>query len=365
MLYPVIPLYFSHIGLSVVFIGVVEGLAEATAGLSKGYFGYLSDVTGKRKPFVQAGYGLSAIAKPLIGLVVEPFWILSMRIFERLGKGIRTAPRDAILSDQSQNETKGRVFGFHRAFDTLGAAIGPLIALIYLTYNPVHYQSLFLISLIPGVIAVTLTFFIKDVPLRQNHLAGISFNPLIFLRYWKYASANFRFVVTILLLFALVNSSDVFLLLLMKTKGLSDTEVIFVYIFYNMVYAFFSYPLGVVGDKLGLQKTFATGLLLFAIVYGGMAVSSSLSVFLFLFFVYGIYAASTEGVSKAWISNIVPSSEVATAIGFYTSLQSVCTLIASVTAGWIWSLAGASVLFGLTSIIVAIVSITLFFKKNI
>ncbi|MBS1975561.1 MAG: MFS transporter, partial [Bacteroidetes bacterium] len=146
MLYPVMPVYLKSIGFSVLFIGVLEGLAEATAGLSKGYFGRLSDNSGKRVPFVQAGYGLSAIAKPMLALFVYPLWIFFSRTLDRLGKGIRTGARDAILSDEATSETKGKIFGFHRSLDTLGAVIGPLLAVLYLYFFPGHYKSLFLLA---------------------------------------------------------------------------------------------------------------------------------------------------------------------------------------------------------------------------
>ncbi|HTP12940.1 MAG TPA: MFS transporter, partial [Bacteroidota bacterium] len=144
MLYPVMPMYLKSIGFSVVLIGILEGIAEATAGISKGYFGSLSDHLGRRRPFIQAGYALSAVSKPLMALLIQPVWVFVARTSDRLGKGIRTAARDAMLSAETTPEFKGRVFGFHRGFDTLGAAIGPSLALLYLTFHPDEYRSLFL-----------------------------------------------------------------------------------------------------------------------------------------------------------------------------------------------------------------------------
>ena len=155
MLYPVMPVFLKHIGFSIIFIGVLEGVAEAVAGLSKSYFGKLSDKSGKRLPFVQLGYALSAISKPMMAVFIFPLWIFLSRTIDRLGKGLRTGARHAMLSDEATKETKGRVFGFHRSMDTFGAVIGPSIALLYLYYHPNDYTSLFLIAFIPGIIAFT------------------------------------------------------------------------------------------------------------------------------------------------------------------------------------------------------------------
>ncbi len=161
MLYPILPLYLQSIGFSILYIGILEGLAEALAGLSKGYFGRLSDLQGKRLPFIQIGYAISALAKPLLVTFNLPLWVLFIRSADRLGKGIRTGARDALLSNATTKENKGKVFGFHRSMDTLGACIGPGISLIYLYFFPENYKSLFLLAFFPGIIAITFTFFIK------------------------------------------------------------------------------------------------------------------------------------------------------------------------------------------------------------
>ncbi len=162
MLYPIMPLFLKQIGYSAIFIGVLEGVAEAVAGLTKSYFGKRSDAMGKRLPFIQLGYGLSAISKPMLAIFIYPWWVFFSRTTDRLGKGIRTGARDAMLSDECNPETKGRVFGFHRSMDTLGAVFGPAIALIYLYFNPEHYQMLFIIAVVPGVLAIISTLFIKE-----------------------------------------------------------------------------------------------------------------------------------------------------------------------------------------------------------
>ena len=352
MLYPVMPMFLTSIGFSVILIGLLEGIAEATAGLSKGYFGNLSDRIGKRKIFVQFGYSLSAISKPMMAVLTFPLWIFGARTLDRLGKGIRTGARDAILSAETTPEFKGRIFGFHRAFDTIGAALGPFAALIFLIFYPAQYKILFLLAIIPGVFAIAMTFFVKEKfvqPIPANYSATKS-GIFSFLRYWKTASREFHLLIIGLLFFALMNSSDVLLLLMMRHQGATDQQVIGIYIFYNLVYASMSYPMGVLGDKLGLKTIFIIGLVLFAIVYGGIIFLASMPALLVLFFIYGIYAASTEGISKAWISNIVPKNEVATAIGFYTGMQSICTLLASSLAGWLWYTFSPAITFGVSAI---------------
>jgi len=355
MLYPVMPIYLKSIGFSILLIGVLEGFAEAIAGLSKGYFGKKSDTIGKRLPFVQIGYFLSAISKPLLVVFTFPIWIFLSRTIDRLGKGIRTGARDALLSDEATKETKGRVFGFHRSMDTFGAVVGPLFALLYLAWKPEDYKTLFYISIIPGVLAISFTFFLKEKAKNQV-LTAKKVRFFDFLTYWKQSPLKYRKLVLGLLVFALFNSSDVFLLLKIKEAGFDDVTLIGVYIFYNFIYAFFAFPLGSLADKLGMKKVFVGGLFLFAFVYLGMAFASQKEVYFLLFFIYGIYAAATDGISKAWISTISAKENTATAIGTYAAFQSLAALFSSAFAGLIWFVFGANPLFifsGLATLIVA------------
>ena len=353
MLYPIMPIYLKTIGFSIVLIGILEGVAEATAGISKGYFGKLSDTSGRRAPFVQIGYTLSAISKPMMALFVYPLWIFFARTIDRFGKGIRTGARDAILSDEATSATKGKVFGFHRSMDTLGAVIGPSLALVYLYFNPQDYKTLFYIAFFPGLLAILSTFYLKDKkkPANQPKVSTPFFS---FLKYWKASPTAYRKLVIGLLVFTLFNSSDVFLLLKAKQSGMDDTMVIGAYIFYNIIYALFAFPVGILADRVGLKKIFIIGLALFAAVYFGMAVNTNLYFFFGLFFLYGVYASATEGISKAWISNITNKKDTATAIGTYTGLQSICTMLASSLTGFIWFQYGATAAF------VATASVTVF-----
>ena len=363
MLIPVMPLFLKNIGFTVVFIGVLEGIAEAVAGLSKMYFGRQSDIRGRRLPFVQLGYALSAISKPMMAFFVYPLWIFFARTMDRFGKGIRTGARDALLSDEATPETKGRVFGFHRSMDTFGAVLGPAIALVYLYFYPLDYKTLFLITFLPGIGVILLTLLIKEKKraLQEKNKAK---NPFHFFSYWRNSNPLYKKLLTGLLLFALFNSADVFLLLKMKETGMTDTAVIGIYIFYNLVFAILAYPVGVLADKMGLKKIFLFGLAIFALVYTGFAINDNLLVFILLFFLYGVYQAATDGVSKAWISNIVDKSETATAIGTYTGFQSICSLIASSLCGILWYNFGAMTTFFVTAGVTVTVIIYLSFFKD-
>ncbi len=351
MLYPVMPLYLKSIGFSIVLIGVLEGFAEATAGLSKGYFGKLSDVRGKRLPFVQLGYFFSALSKPMMAIFTWPLWVFSARTLDRLGKGIRTGARDALLSAEATPQTRATVFGFHRGMDTLGAAIGPLLALAFLYFYPSSYRTLFFLAFIPGLIGVFTTFWIKEKPMETPDLTkrpGL----FSFLKYIPYSKPEYRWLLSGLIAFTLFNSSDIFLLLMLKHHGLSDTEMIGAYIFYNLIYALCAYPIGILADKIGLKKMFVAGLLIFAATYFGMAMAQETWMLYLLFLGYGVYAAATEGVSKAWISNVCEKQDTATAIGTYEGLRSIATMLSSSLAGLIWFYYSPETAFMVTAIAV-------------
>ncbi len=361
MLYPVMPVFLKSIGFSFLLIGILEGFAEAVAGLSKSYFGKMSDSTGKRLPFIQLGYVLSAVSKPMMAIFIYPLWIFFARTIDRIGKGLRTGARDAMLSDESTKENKAKVFGFHRGMDTLGAVVGPAIALVYLYFYPQNYKTLFFLAFIPGIIAILLTLFIKEKKMAVPVSPGKNGKKLFaFIHYWKSSPQEYRRLVSGLLLFAMFNSSDVFLLLKMKESGLTDIAVIGVYIFYNLMYAMMAYPVGILADKLGLKKIFIAGLFLFTIVYFGFAFNKSVFIFFMLFFLYGLYAAATEGISKAWIANIVAKNETATAIGTYTGFQSICALFASSLTGLLWLTFGGVVTFATSAFVTLVVILYLF-----
>ncbi len=362
MLYPVMPLYLKEIGFSMIAIGILEGVAEAVAGLSKGYFGAWSDSAGKRMPFVRWGYGLSAASKPLLAVFSFLPWVFFCRTMDRIGKGLRTAPRDALLSDEATKETKARVFGFHRSLDTIGAMLGPAAALLFLHYFPGEYKELFLWAFIPGVAAIIVTLLIRERKRTSISSNQKTFSLKISFQYLPKAGKDYQLLVIPMLVFALFNSSDVFLLLRMKEAGLSDTSLIGVYIFYNAVYAALAYPLGHLADKIGMKKILLTGLILFATVYFGISVLNNWLAFAVIFLLYGCYAAATEGITKAWISNIAPKEETATAIGTYEGFRNIAAMFASFIAGILWHQFGAAAAFLATACVTVLVVVFMLFK---
>lgn len=293
-------------------------------------------------------------------MFIYPLWIFLARTIDRMGKGVRTGARDALLSDEATKDTKGKVFGFHRSMDTFGAVLGPTLALLYLYYHPGEYVTLFFIAFIPGFLAVLSTFLLKGND-KKMPVPAVRPGLFSFLAYWRDGPAPYRKLVIGLLLFTLFNSSDVFLLLKAKQSGLDDTAVIGIYIFYNLVYALFAFPIGILADKVGLKIIFISGLALFAIVYAVMSFNNDIVVFCILFFMYGIYASATEGISKAWISNISDGKDTATAIGTFAGLQSICTMMASSLAGMIWYYFGAAATFAVTAIATVLIIIYFLF----
>lgn len=357
MLYPVTPIFLSALGTSMAMIGLIEGLAEITAGLLKGYFGALSDKTGKRSVFVATGYGLSALVKPLPGLIETMPAVLFSRITDRIGKGMRTAPRDALLAGYSEGNT-GAVFGFHRAMDTLGAAIGPIAALVLLAYFPGNYSLIFLLAFVPSVIAVAFTLIVKDKPAVAKQR-----NKGHYIEFWKSSPKSYKVLLILITLFSFVNSSDVFLILRSKSSFKSDTLAISGYIFYNLVYAAASYPIGVIADRLGKRRIFIGGLIIFSIVYFGFASTGSMAVIWALFALYGIYAASTEGVAKAWVSDFIHDEFRGSAIGLLTMLSSLAVMAGSVMTGFLWDQSGPALPFYISSVASFLIAIILLIIK--
>jgi len=356
MLYPVTPIFLTTVlGSSMAVVGLIEGIAEVTAGLLKGYFGNLSDKLGKRSIFVVFGYGISALAKPLPGIIQNVPLVLISRVSDRIGKGIRTAPRDALLAGYSDGNS-GAVFGFHRAMDTLGAAIGPVLALVLLNFYPNNFRLIFLVAFVPSLIAVVFTLRVKD-----NKIQATLKSKKNYFEFWKSAPLQYKYVLVLITLFSFVNSSDVFLILKSQNISKSGSLAIFGYVFYNIIYAALSYPLGGISDKMGKQKIFSFGLLIFSLVYFGFAFVNSTNFIWILFSLYGLYAASTEGVSKAWISDLIPNEQRGTAIGLLTMLSGLSTMFGSFLTGILWDRFGSSIPFLISAIISLIISLLTMF----
>jgi MFS family permease len=360
MLYPVTPLFLTAVlGSSMAVVGLIEGLAEITAGLMKGYFGLLSDKTGKRKIFVQVGYGLSGVVKSLPGIFPYVSTVFISRIADRIGKGIRTSPRDALLGSYSNKNNSGAVFGFHRSMDTLGAVAGPLAAIILLCFFPANYILVYLIAFIPSMLAIAFTFFVKEVktPPAEN---GSS---ITFMTFWKTAPANYKYVVSIITLFSIVNSSDVFLILRSQDISNSDALAIAGYVFFNIVYATTSYPLGMISDKIGKKYIVSAGLAVFSIVYLIFALYQSIIIIWLCFALYGIYSASTEGIIKAWVNDLVDPSFKGSAIGLLNGMMSLGVLSGSFFTGLLWDAYGFQLPFLISSAVSLIAALMLLVKK--
>ncbi len=358
MLYPVTPIFLTTVlGTSMAAVGIIEGLAEVTAGLLKGYFGFLSDKLGKRSIFVMIGYGLSAISKPLPGLLPHFSTVLFSRISDRIGKGIRTAPRDALLASYADGNT-GAVFGFHRGMDTLGAAIGPIVSLILLAFYPENYTLIFLIAFVPSVIAMGFTFLVKDKQFISKSKDKRSYSA-----FWQSSPSEYKRLIVLLTFFSLVNSSDVFLILKSRDISQSSTLAMAGYIFYNLIYAAFSYPAGILSDKFGKKKIFVAGLLIFSLVYFGFGISGNFVLMWFLFALYGIYASATEGVAKAWVSDLIPDEYRSSAIGLLTMLSSFAVMFGSVLTGFLWDQFGSAIPFYISSAVSFIICLILMKSK--
>ena len=359
MLYPVTPIFLTAVlGSSMAVVGIIEGIAEFIAGLLKGYFGKLSDNVGKRSIFIVIGYGLSAISKPLPGIFQNIPIVLFSRVADRTGKGIRTAPRDALLGSHS-NGNSGAVFGFHRGMDTLGAAIGPVAALVLLHYFPDNFQLIFLLALIPSAVAVLFTMLVKDKPIESKLRGKKNYS-----EFWKSAPKSYKKILFLITIFSLVNSSDVFLILKSRDVSDSSTLAIFGYIFYNLVYAAASYPLGGLSDKFGKRKVYSFGLIIFSLVYFGFALAPEIEFIWILFAFYGIYAASTEGVSKAWVSDLIPNEQRGSAIGLLTMMTSFSIMFGSFITGILWDKYGSSVPFLVSAVVSLTITFLIFLQKE-
>ncbi|MEO8399089.1 MAG: MFS transporter [Ignavibacteriaceae bacterium] len=360
MLYPITPIFLTGVlGASMAVVGIIEGLAEFTAGILKGYFGRLSDKLGKRSIFVTLGYGLSALSKPFPGIFPFISSVVFSRVTDRVGKGIRTAPRDALLASYSSLNNKGAIFGFHRGMDTLGAALGPVGALVLLHFYPDNFTLIFLVAFIPSAIAVAFTFFIKDKAILQKEKQKGSYK-----EFWVSAPVEYRTLIILITIFSLVNSSDVFLILKSQNISGSNTLAIIGYIFYNLIYAFTSYPIGKLSDSFGKRNIFVIGLFIFSAVYLGFALLPNLYIIWVLFILYGIYAAATEGVAKAWVSDLIPDNMRGSAIGLLTMLTSIAMMLGSFLAGFLWDQLGSQVPFLLSSIVSCIIAIIFLLMKK-
>ncbi|MEP7216416.1 MAG: MFS transporter [Anaerolineaceae bacterium] len=329
MVYPIIPLFITGtLGAPVLAVGVVEGFAEGTANLTKMFAGRWSDVAGRRKPFVVGGYSLGTIGKAI--LAVAPVWPVALigRSVDRFGKGIRTAPRDAMLVDLSEARYRGRVFGLHRTMDTLGAVVGPLVGLALVALLDDRLRLVIAIALVPGIISVLVLRWLPEQRPRPAEDGAQ--------RQFRELPPRFYVLLAITMLFMLGNSSDAFLILRSKDLGLTTTLVVLAYVAYNLVYAGLSLPAGVISDRIPRAWLVVAGWGVFAGVYAGFATAGSKTAVWPLFVAYGAYIALTDGVSKALVADLAPGPLRSSAMGLFQGATGLAALFASVTAGILW-----------------------------
>ncbi len=353
ILFPIMPLYLSSIGIGIIALGVIEGVAEGIAGLSKAYFGYLSDKTHRRRVFIQIGYALSAFTKPLFVFFTTVIPVTILRSADRIGKGLRTAPRDAILTEESSPENRGKIFGFHRGMDTLGATLGPVVALIFLYFSPGNYKQIFLWALVPGILAVFCTFFLRKdkkqiVPDQKPGLLNkeiLEKSKVSYRQFWRETTSSYKTIMIGLLFIAFINTSDMFLILRAQELGVSDMNTIIAYIIYNLIFTLAAIPTGYFADKFGFKKIYITGIFVFVATYTTLSYTISSSTLLGIFAFYGIFAAISQGVGVAWLSLHLPKKYEATALGTFLMFQSFAILFGNIIFSVLWSKYGSEVAF--------------------
>mgnify|MGYP000976675928 FL=1 len=350
MVYSVMPLFLLSIGASKTTISLIEGIAESTASLLKAISGYWSDKIGKNKPFMIIGYGITAIITPLYALARIPIQILFFRFFERIGKGLRAAPRDSLISGSIKKNEAGKTFGFQKAMDNSGAIVGPLIAFLLLSIFPLNYSYIFLLATIPAILGVlTIIIFIKEAKAEKKETTNkISL---------KLLPKKFYFFLIIIFVFTLGNSADALLLVKTSETGIDKSYIPFVYMIFNTVSVLLAIPIGKLSDRIGREKLIILGFIVYAIVYYFFGRFNSINVFIFLFMLYGFYSALTDGSQKAMISDIVSKDLKGTGFGIYHAVLGITLLPASLIAGLLYDKVNSNAPFYFGSIMALIATI--------
>jgi len=356
MVYPILPIYLvNQLGAGPAILGLIEGIAESLSSLLKVFSGYFSDKTKSRKPFTIAGYSASAVGKLLLYASFNWWFVLAARTVDRFGKGVRTAPRDALIADSAHDKKKGAAFGLHRAMDTLGATIGVLAAYLIITKYKGAFKNIFLFSLIPALFGVLFLFFVKENKGRiRASAARVQFK-------WSALDKRLKYFLVFTFIFALGNSSNQFLLLRAKDLGSPLSQVILFYLVYNIIFGLVTYPASRLSDSIGRKKLLVLGYLFYGLVYLWFAVNSSVNSLWFMFGVYGLYTAFTEGVEKALVADIAPVQMRATAIGLHATLVGIGLLPASLLAGILWRFLGPAWAFYFGSFMGVTASVGLWF----
>ncbi len=380
MIYPLLPLFLAlTLNASPLAIGVIEGAAESVSGILKLFSGYWSDRRGQRKIFVVLGYALASAARPFIGLATSWQQVLSIRLIDRTGKGIRSAPRDAMIADSSSAEERGLAFGFHRALDHAGAVVGPLLGfavLYFIAANPTtptasDYRIVFLLASVPALAAVLFALFaIKEkrngesVSAATNEVeqSTLASKPRVRLSLRGF-DGNFKRFLLIIALFTLSNSSDAFLLRRAQEAGVAVAMIPLLWAALHVCKVVFSILGGDLSDRVGRKRMIASGWIIYASVYAGFAFASQAWQMWLLFLIYGIYFGLTEGTEKALIADLVPANKRGTAFGLYNLAFSITVFPASLLLGWLWKIYGSQTAF-LVSAVISIVAMLLLITVN-
>lgn len=354
MVYPVLPLFLANVlGAPVAAIGLIESLAEATAAFMKVGSGWLSDRVGRRKPLIALGYSLSNLAKPFLALSATWPAVLALRLSDRLGKGVRTAPRDALIAESAEPGERGRAFGVHRALDTLGAAIGPFVAWAVLTLSPDAYRTVFLISAIPGTLAILVVLFAVRDTGRRREGAGASAPS------FKGFSRPLVVFTAISGMFALANSSDAMLILRAQDLGVTPAVIPLMYVVFNVVGALLAGPLGARSDRVGRRRLLIFGFAGYALVYLGFALAQSAVAPWLLFGLYGVPYAATEGMTRAYVCDLAGPERRGTVLGAYTFVLGLAALPSSALAGILWDTVSHSAPFLLSALLMGAAAVAL------
>jgi MFS family permease len=339
MLYPVLPVFLTEkLGAGPSILGLVEGVAQALQNVVQGFSGWLSDKLERRKPVALAGYLLAALAKPMIGLSTAWTGVLAARGLDRLGSGSRSAPRDALVAASAAEKDRGKAFGLEGIGDNLGAFLGPLIAILLLSAFHVDLRAIFMLAIVPGLLAATMVLFVREKPMVVRSKAKLDVHVRHFPRpYWKYLS--------VVLLFGLGNSSNTFLILRTKNLGTPLTTTILIYAFFNLVAALASYPAGYLSDRFGRKGVLLAAFGVFTLVYAVFGFATRLVLLGALFVMYGLYQGIFRTVGKALATDFLPPELHASGIGWYTATVGISGLVASLVAGQLWTRIGPPAAF--------------------
>ena len=341
MIFPLLPLFLTNVlGATKTAVGVIEGIAEATASILKVFSGWLSDKLGRRKLLMVAGYGISAISRPLMAIAGSWFHVLGARFIDRVGKGVRTAPRDAIIADSTENHRLGLAFGFHRSMDTIGAVIGPGIAFVLLLIFVDNLRLVFFAATIPAVISVIIIiFFIHE---RRKERDGKKELPRLSI---KSFDAPFRRYLIVVGVFSLGYFADAFMILQAENLGVHAALIPIIYLTFNIVYAASSTPFGALADRIGLRSMILAGFIFYSVLFVLVAFATSALHMWILFPLYGIYKGMSEGTLRAYLATLAPREQKATAFGVYHTVVGLMLLPASIVAGYLWDNVGPEATF--------------------